>query len=58
MHLCKIAEMKSNLKKSEIVHISRPEVIFAKIFHVTLEMLNTDNMCKNHYKHFTYKRDI
>ena len=48
MHLCKIAQMKSNLKKSEIVHISRPEVIFAKIFDVNVEMLNADKMCKNH----------
>ena len=46
------------VEKSEIVHISRPEVVFAKIFDVNVEMLNADNMCKNHYKHFTYKRDI
>ena len=39
MHLSKIAQMKSNLKKSEIVHISRPEVIFAKLFDVNVEFL-------------------
>ena len=33
-------------------------MIFAKIFDVNVEMLNADDMCKNHYKHFTYKRDI